>query len=114
MDEPLKPKNKGGRPLKPIDPELVKQLAAVHCTIDEIATRVGVSVMTLRTRFLDVITQGKDEGKISLKRKMFSVAMQGNVHMLIFLAKQHLGYRDKFPEEVSPTNIHVSVNEVPK
>lgn len=108
-------KNKGGRPLKEIDPEIVRKLAAIHCTKQEIASVVGCHIDTLYTeRFSEILRVGVDEGKMSLKRKMYEVAMKGNASMLIWLSKQYLGHRDKQPDEVSQVNYTVVVNEVPK
>jgi hypothetical protein len=108
-------KNKGGRPQLPIDLEVVRKLASIHCTKREIANVVGCHVDTLYTeRFTEVLQKGEDEGKMSLKRKMFEVAMQGNTAMLIWLSKQHLGMVDKQPEQAIQANYTVVIHEVPK
>lgn len=109
------PKNKGGRPLKEIDIDLVGKLAHIHCTKREIASIVGCDVDLLDTaRISPVLLKGFDEGKMSLKRKMFEIALKGNATMLIWLSKQYLGHRDKQPDEVSQVNYTVVVHEVPK
>lgn len=113
MTKEIKPKNKGGRPKKDIDPNLVYDLAKIHCTKEEIAIIVGCHVDTLYARFSDVLRKGDEEGKNSLKRKMYEVAMQGNVQMLIWLSKQRLGHKDRQPEEAPNTVINVQINEVP-
>jgi hypothetical protein len=111
----VKEVNKVGRPLKEIDSELVKKLAGIHCTKKEIASIVGCHIDTLYTeRFTEVLQKGQDEGKMSLKRKMFEVAMQGNCTMLIWLSKQHLGMVDKQPEQALQANYTVVIHEVPK
>lgn len=107
-------KNKGGRPLKQIDGELVRKLANIHCTVREIGSIVGCHEDTIYERFSEVLQQGQDEGKMSLKRKMFEVAMKGNTAMLIWLSKQHLGYRERQPEEIAQMNYTVVIHEVPK
>lgn len=61
----------------------------------EIAAVCDCSVDTLERRFADVIQRGREKGTMSLKRKMFETAMNGNVTMQIWLSKQHLGYSDK-------------------
>ena len=113
MTKEIKPKNKGGRPKKDIDPNLVYDLAKIHCTKEEIATILGCSRETLYARFSDVLQKGDDDGKKSLKRKMHEVAMNGNVTMLIWLSKQRLGHKDRQPEEAPNTVINVQINEVP-
>ena len=106
---------KRGRPPKQIDVELVRKLSAIHCTVEEIASVVGCCRDTLSVRpdLKAAIDAGNDFGKMSMKRKMHEVAMTGNVQMLIWLSKQRLGYKDRQPEEVPNTIIHVSCNELP-
>ncbi len=113
MDVHLKEKNKGGRPKKEIDPELVRSLAMIHCTKEEIASIVKCSRETLYARFSDVLREGDDQGKQSLKRKMHEIAMRGNVQMLIWLSKQRCGYKDKQPDELPNTVINVQITDVP-
>ena len=83
------------RPKKKIDPEIVKNLAAIHCTHEEMASILGCDRRTLERRFATIIEQAQNSGKMSLKRKQYEVAMKENVSMLIWLGKQHLGQRDK-------------------
>jgi len=80
-----------------IDWDLVKKLAAIHCTQEEIASVVGCSVDTLtrRPEFAEVFKKGREEGKASLRRKQYEIAMNGNVSMLIWLGKQILGQSEK-------------------
>jgi len=108
-------KGKPGRPVTPIDIELVQKLAQIHCTKREIASIVGCHVETLdHERFSEVLQKGFDEGKMSLKRKMFEVAMKGNCAMLIWLSKQHLGMKERSAEEINQANYTVIIHEVPK
>ena len=90
-----KPKNKGGRPRKKIDVNVVKKLAMLHCTQEEIAGFVGVSVDTIQRRFAATIKESEAIGKTSLKRWMWSAAENGNITMQIWLSKNILGYSDK-------------------
>jgi hypothetical protein len=103
-----------GRPKKDLDVDLIKKLASIHCTKEEIASVLGCHRDTLYARFSDILQQGDEEGKMSLKRKMHEVAMSGNVQMLIWLSKQRLGYKDRQPDEVAQTTFNVYVNEVPE
>lgn len=88
------------RPLKEIDENLVYELAKIHCTIPEIAACCKCSQETLRIRFGDVINQGKEEGKSSLRRAQMKAALNGNVAMLIWLGKSILGQTEVRPEDI--------------
>ena len=85
----------GGRPKIKIDPEQVRRLASIFCTMQQIGHVVGCSVDTLERRFADIIKEGRDMGRTSLLKKQYEVAMTGNVSMLIWLGKQHLQQSDK-------------------
>lgn len=81
--------------LKDIDAEQVKALAAINCTMDEIAAVLDTSTVTLRARFLTQIEAGRAIGKQSLRRYQWEAAKRGNVTMLIWLGRQLLGQTDK-------------------
>ena len=83
------------RPRKVLDTEQIEKLAAINCSFSEIAAVTGVNVSTITRRFAHVIEKGREIGKSSLKRKMWEIAMKGNVGMCIWLSKQMLGYTDK-------------------
>jgi len=86
--------NSLARPKKEIDPEQVKQLAAIQCSYDEMASVLGCDPSTLTRRFAQAIKKGRDIGFTSLKRKQYEMAMKGNTTMLIWLGKQYLGQAD--------------------
>ena len=90
-----KPKSKGGRPRLAIDPAQVERMAAIGCTVEEIAVLVGCSKSTMDKGFSAPIERGRMRLNRSLKRKQVQLARQGNVTMLIWLGKQYLGQRDK-------------------
>lgn len=79
---------------KAIDPDQVVKLAAINCSYAEIAAVLGCDPSTLTRRFAQAIEKGRDQGRSSLKRKMWETAMQGNVVMMIWLSKQMLGYKE--------------------
>lgn len=83
------------RPPKPIDSKQVMELAKISCTMNEMAAVLGCSVDTLERRFADIIKEGREHGRMSLKRKQYEVAMGGNVTMLIWLGKQLLDQSEK-------------------
>ncbi|MGK2857550.1 MAG: hypothetical protein ACSLFQ_10120 [Thermoanaerobaculia bacterium] len=84
-----------GRPPIKIDAEFVERVAALFCTMQEIAETVGCSVATLERRFAGSIKKGREKGKANLRRHQFLAAQKGNPTMLIWLGKQHLGQTDK-------------------
>jgi gamma-glutamylcysteine synthetase len=75
------------RPLKEIDEEQVRKLAAIQCSYAEMAGVLGCDEKTLSNRFSQVIKEGREQGRMSLKRKQYEIAMSGNVTMLIWLGK---------------------------
>lgn len=83
------------RPRKSIDADQVKRLAMINCSYAEIAAVVGCNESTLTRRFAQVIKEGREQGKSSLKRMMWEACQKGNISMMIFLSKQMLGYADK-------------------
>jgi AraC-like DNA-binding protein len=84
-----------GRPRLKIDPGIVEKMAAILCTMEEMASILGCSVDTLERRFADVIERGRSQGNMSIRRKQYDLAMEGHAGMLIWLGKQRLGQRDR-------------------
>lgn len=78
----------------PVDVNLIYKLASIHCSNGEIASIVGIHYDSLRRHYADVILAGKESGKSKLRRRMWEQAMKGNVTMLIWLSKNHLGFAD--------------------
>lgn len=91
------------RPLIPIDWPKVDNMAAIQCTGEEIAGVLGISYDTLQRAskrelgvpFADYIAQKRSGGKMSLRRKQYSTAMEGNPTMLVWLGKNWLNQTDK-------------------
>lgn len=88
---------KRGRPKKQIDYELVKKLAGIMCTQEEIANILDISTRTLQrdSKFCRIYKTARENGKMSLRRMQFKKAMEGNVTMLIWLGKQYLGQKEQ-------------------
>lgn len=82
------------RPRKAIDEGLLHRLALIHCTTDEIAATLGVHKRTIERRYAAVMNAAREEGKSSLRRVMWKKALEGNERLMIWLSKQHLGYRE--------------------
>jgi hypothetical protein len=84
-----------GRPAKNIDAELVRKLAKLGCTQDEIADFFGVTQSVISERFRSDFHLGSAESKISIRRVQFKRAMHGSDRMLIHLGKVYLGQTDR-------------------
>ena len=82
----------------------VEKLASYGLTNKEIAEALGFDDSTLKRKFEKFLIKGKGNLKQRLKRKQISVALGGNVSMLIWLGKQYLGQADK-SEETGDLNI---------
>ena len=101
-----------------IDWEQVNKMCAIQCTGEEIANVLGVDYDTLASAckrenkmlFSDYIGQRKSDGKMSLRRKQFSTAMEGNPTMLVWLGKNWLKQTDK--SEVAITEHKITGFEV--
>ena len=98
--------SKMGAPRKEVDFDQLKKLCQIQCTEEEIAGVFDMSIETLVARikekygctFLEYFKRNSQLGKCSLRRTMFDKATKGNVPILIWLSKQHLGMRDKVEE----------------
>jgi hypothetical protein len=87
------------RPRLKIDSKLVKSLAGIHCTTEEIAIVCGVSKDTIERRCMKELEAGRAEGRASLRRLQWAQAQKGNTAMLIWLGKQILGQKDRTFEQ---------------
>lgn len=83
------------RPKVNIDEAQVEEMAAIGCTVAEIAGIVGCSPRTVERRAAAPVARGRARLNISLRRRQVEMAMAGNASMLIWLGKQLLGQRDK-------------------
>lgn len=72
----------------------MEKLSAMHCTDEEVATVLEVSVDTITRNFADHIKSGKAKGRASLRRVQWQAAQNGNPTMMIWLGKQLLGQKD--------------------
>lgn len=100
-----KKKSPLGRPPLNIDPEQVKKLAAIQCTMVEIAHVVNCSVDTLERHFADIIKEGRSFGVMSQKRKMFEKVLEGDNTMIIWFGKNYCGQSDR--HEINSTQLNI-------
>ena len=119
------PKKKTGRPLIAINWKQVDQMCAIHCTGDEQAAILEISYDTLnrackrdkKMSFADYFRQKSAGGKMSLRRRQYSEAMEGNTTMLVWLGKNWLGQTDKevsVEDETTPQKVQIEVVDARK
>jgi hypothetical protein len=97
-----KEKRKPGRPKIELSEKQVMAAAAVGSTREEIAAILGVSSKLLQigktvsgTPYPEVIERGKQQGKASLRRRLWHMALNdGNAQVAIHLSKHVLGMKD--------------------
>jgi len=95
--------SKAGRPRIEIDWVQFDNLCGIQCTLREIADYFNCSVDTIerackrdrKADFAEYFEQKRGRGKISLRRKQFELALQGDRTMLIWLGKQYLNQGER-------------------
>jgi hypothetical protein len=100
-----------GRPRVKVEAEDVENLAAVGCSVEEIAILVTpehqavrskfINHRTIERRFAPALKRGRGMMKGRLRSAIFERAMAGDTTLLIFLAKTVLGMREKERADVS-------------
>jgi hypothetical protein len=89
------------------------KVLAIWATAEYCAEQLGISADSLDRRLREKFGHGFAEYKkkvqepmrINLLKKQYDVAMSGNVSMLIWLGKQHLGQKDKVEQEVKEVDL---------
>ena len=79
---------------KEIDAQLVRDLAGLFLSQEEIAILCRCSVDTLVARFRDDLIQGKMAAKASILQMQQHYAKQGNTALLIWLGKVQGGQKE--------------------
>lgn len=87
--------------------EELKTLASLFCTKEDCASFFGIDADTLYRNIQDkygitwreFFELHSGSGRVSLRRKQFESAMNGDKVMLIWLGKQHLGQTDKIEQK---------------
>lgn len=103
-------KNKGGRPEIQPDTEVLRNLLGMQCTQAEIACALGVSRKTVerwaqRADLRELFLEGRELGKVSVRRQQFKLLDAGSVAMAIWLGKQLLGQKDEVKVETNENAI---------
>ena len=86
-----------------IDWQMVGEYLNAQCSGVEIAEMIGIHENTLYNRckddlgleFVAFSQQKKSEGRQSLKKRQYALAMSGDKTMLVWLGKQYLGQKDR-------------------
>ncbi len=105
----MKRTTKMGRPPALIDWDLVDKLCSIQCTGAEISSVLGIHYDTLAQHvkrefgmsFPEYHDQKKGDGRVSLRRRQWMLAQEGNPTMLIWLGKQYLDQTDRSRTELT-------------
>lgn len=92
-----------GRPRKPFSRQEFEKLCRYQSTIEEIACWFDMDVDTVNQRvaeeygttFSVVFRRYRGHGKVSLRRRQFQKAMEGDSRMLKYLGANWLGQRER-------------------
>jgi hypothetical protein len=87
-------KRKPGRPSISINSDLVGQMAFDGAKNSEIAAVLGIDDQTINNRFSLILTKKRSERRAALRKKQTTMALHGNIPMLIWLGKQELDQRE--------------------
>lgn len=100
------------RPKFQIDYDLVRRLAGIMCTQQEIAACLGCSVDTLERdeQFCGIYKEARETGKMSLRRMQWKLA-EKSYAMAIFLGKQYLGQKDVVENQIANNGILEDLKE---
>lgn len=98
---------------KKIDLEQVEEMASEFCTQEEIAEDMGFdrTVFHRREDVRAAFLRGKNSAKLSLRHMMYLSAKGGDRTMMIFLAKNELGYRDNPAKDETDPHALEGANE---
>jgi len=96
-------KNKGGRPRKELDWKTLDNILQFGARLLDCSDLCEVSEDLIQKRirekfdctFSEYRERKMSKMRMKLLQKQYDVAMKGNVALLIWLGKQHLGQKDK-------------------
>lgn len=95
-----KTETKRGRKPIPIEEDQLRKLMQLNCTLDEVAAFFQCSRDTIERRMkqnkkiADAVEQGRNLGKLSVRRKQFELMNKDNAQMAIWLGKVLLNQRE--------------------
>ena len=98
-----KRKRKVGRPRVKVDELMLKNLATIGCTQQEMADACGCDKSTLARNFADIIQLAQSDGKTKLRAAQWRKAHKGSDRMLIHLGEHRLGQTATLNHNVDAT-----------
>ena len=104
-----KPRKTWSRQKKEVDVDLLRKIAAVNCSYEEMGGILECSSDTLSRHYKKEIDQERAKGYASLRKSQFKYALRGNASLLIFLGKVYLKQRPE--EEGTGETINVIIND---
>lgn len=92
-----------------VDRGIIRRLAQIGCTLQEIAEVFDTTPATIKSKFGKEINVGVAHRKMSLRHQQHLLAMAGDRQMLIWLGKQELGQKER-SELTGPDNGPIQIN----
>jgi len=104
-----------GQPRFEINEELLFKLAESMLPVESIAKIIGCHPDTIYANFSEVLQKAREGRKKLLSMAMWEKALiEKDTKMMIWLSKQHLGYKDVVPESAQQITFNVVCKEIPK
>ncbi|CAN5950590.1 unnamed protein product [Sphagnum jensenii] len=94
---------KAGRPRIELNPDEIRKLAALNCTIKEIANFFNVSTDTISDNYSSAVEAGREDGKISVRRMLMDHGRKGNTVALKYLI--HNVLKERLDPEINVKDI---------
>lgn len=88
-------KKTAGRPKLQLDERQIRELASLGTPLIDIAVVMGCHADTIRDNYSTALSEGRENGKISLRRAQWKSALAGNVSMLQWLGRFYLGQHEE-------------------
>lgn len=98
---PEEPKVRG-RPMIPLDEDLIRTFLEEGTPVKEIADYFNVTTQTIYNRFGNLVHQMNVLFKFEMRQKQNELARNGDRGMLIHIGKTILGQAEAMPVEVEP------------
>ena len=105
----------GGRPKLKLDYQRVEEMAASFLPVEQIASILDCTTDTLYSRFSSALRRGQSNRRHQLTCAMWHKALvEKDTKMMIWLSKQHLGYRENMMDNMLGVQFNITINEIPK
>lgn len=104
-----------GRPPTLLDANKLYELAQTLLPDEVIASIMNFDCETLVTKYSEILQAGRNDRKHTLSQRMWHKAIvEGDTKMLIWLSKQHLGYKEQWPDMQQNQQINIFTSDIPK